>query len=344
MVNSNPLKFESLEERMLYYRKRPEQSIQKNSYVLVMIDGRSFSQKIKKKFKRPFDDTFIQLMNETAEYLCSQVQGAKFAYVQSDEISMFMTDADAPESTLFYDGRLVKLLSIIPAIATSFFTKRMIELSIPEDGISAEDMRQIVTDANLYQFDCKVWDVPTLNDVFGWYLYRQNDCIKNSKGQAAQTYISHKQLMGKTSDEQIEMLKEIHNIDWNTAYDDGKKFGRYIYKEKEMHSREFKGESIEYERSVWRAHLGVQLNNEVGKKWFYDTLFEKSGISEDNSITGEQSVRILKDISAHLSQVRENLRLLNSLPDNEEYEQFVENSFKSISNIITNIKARCIDD
>ena len=123
-------RFENLEDRMLFYRGRHEQHLPRNSYVMIMCDGRSFSQKIKKKFKRPFDSVFIDAMNDTCAYLCSQIQGAVCGYVQSDEISIFLTDVQTPESTLFYDGRLVKLLSIVPSIATSYFNKRMTEYSI----------------------------------------------------------------------------------------------------------------------------------------------------------------------------------------------------------------------
>ena len=31
-------------------------------------------------------------MNKTAEFLCSEIQGAKLAYVQSDEISILFDD------------------------------------------------------------------------------------------------------------------------------------------------------------------------------------------------------------------------------------------------------------
>lgn len=73
---------------MLYLRSLTDYKLIPNDYVLIMLDGRSFSSTIKRYFKKPFDDTFINIMNETALYLCNNVQGCKFAYVQSDEISL----------------------------------------------------------------------------------------------------------------------------------------------------------------------------------------------------------------------------------------------------------------
>ena len=66
-------KFATLGDRMMYYRSKTDYRLPKKSYVIVMLDGKNFSTKVKKKFKRPFDETFIDLMNETAAYVCSQV-------------------------------------------------------------------------------------------------------------------------------------------------------------------------------------------------------------------------------------------------------------------------------
>ena len=123
-------KFETLEERMLFYRSKPEQVIPKNSYVLCMLDGKNFSSLVKEKFLQPFDNQFITLMNDTAAYVCSKIQGSKFAFVQSDEISIFISDAEAEDRTLYFKGRMVKMLSVIPAIATSYFNRRIIVVYI----------------------------------------------------------------------------------------------------------------------------------------------------------------------------------------------------------------------
>jgi tRNA(His) guanylyltransferase len=86
------MKFNSLKEKYLYYRNITDYKLYPNGYVMVMLDGRSFSKKIKKKFERPFDKKFIDIMNQTAVYLCENVSNCKFAYVQSDEISLVLSD------------------------------------------------------------------------------------------------------------------------------------------------------------------------------------------------------------------------------------------------------------
>jgi len=251
----------SLEERMLMYRSQTDYRLPKNSYVLMMLDGRSFSRKVKKRFELPFDDKFINAMNATAAYLCSQIQGAHFAYVQSDEISIFLTDIDSENTGAFFDYRINKMNSIAASMASSFFTREIARLSNDDN--------------NLYEFDCRSWTVPTLNDVLSWQLFRQLDCLRNSKIQAAQTYLPHKALLNKHTDEQVEMLLKICRIDWND-YEAGKKYGRFIYKEKELHTREFKGEQIEYERSVWKAHDGCDLTKLENRKQLLEILTRKN--------------------------------------------------------------------
>lgn len=119
-----------------------------------------------------------------------------------------------------------------------------------------------------FQFDCKSFNVDDNNDVYAWFLYRQIDCIRNSKQQAAQTYIPHKDLLNLNTDEQIELLKKRNNIDWNN-YESGKKFGRFIWKEEEIHNSEKYGN---YLRSVWKSHDGWELNTEEGRKKFEKQL------------------------------------------------------------------------
>ena len=60
-------------------------------------------QKLSKTIlKKPFDDDFIDIMNKTAKYLCENIQGCKLAYVQSDEISLILTDLETPLTDRFF--------------------------------------------------------------------------------------------------------------------------------------------------------------------------------------------------------------------------------------------------
>ena len=65
--------FKTIADEANYYRDLTDYKLMGNGYVMVMLDGRSFSKMIKNKFKKPFDKDFINMMNETAKYICENV-------------------------------------------------------------------------------------------------------------------------------------------------------------------------------------------------------------------------------------------------------------------------------
>ena len=242
--------FKTLKDKCEYYRSLTDYKLMPNSYVLAMVDGHCFSKLIKNKFDKPFDDLFIKMMNETAKYLCENIQGAKFAYTQSDEISILITDFDTPMTDSYFSFRLCKMQSLIAAMATAKFNQMYAKLAYDYRGFGLKkfDMKEYPT----CTFDCKVWTVPNANDAYAWFLYRQTDCIKNSKAQTAQAVYSHKDLVGLTSDQMIEKLKDEYKFDWYNDLENGKKYGRLIRKvETDMGKTLPNGQTIAFTRNVW---------------------------------------------------------------------------------------------
>ncbi len=275
--------FDTLKDKCEYFRGLSDYALVPNSYVIIMLDGRSFSKLIKNKYKKPFDNTFIGMMNETAKYLVQNIQGAKFAYVQSDEISILVTDFDTPATDALFGYRLCKIQSICAAMAASKFNQLVtlteikdrayenIQLDCEETIYKPSEVYKLIEEQKLAEFDCKAWSVPDYNTAFCHFLWRQNDCVRNSKQQAAQTYISSKDLTGLDTDQQIALLKEREGIDWNTKYNDGEKYGRLIYKEKRVFKNfvpDTKDRSVpvmveqEYIRSVWEDHFAAPFSEE----------------------------------------------------------------------------------
>lgn len=283
------MKFNNLEDKCQYYRSLTDYRIQGNNNILVMLDGKNFSTLIKNNFKKPFDDDFIDMMNKTAKFLCNSVQGVKFAYVQSDEISLLITDYDTPETDTPFGGRICKLQSILASLATSEFNKWFTlnkwykycvsENKFSDDArISISEVDDFITDMKLAQFDCKVWTVPNQNDAYAWFLYRQLDCIKNSKQQTAQTYLPHKELLNHDADEQIKMTFEKAGIDWND-FNPKYKYGRFIFKVPEIGvAKDNNGNDVEYTRNRFVPSAAFVLSTEQGKEKFYNEAFRKYGI------------------------------------------------------------------
>ena len=119
----------------------------------------------------------------------------------------------------------------------------------------------------MYQFDCRCWNVPTFNDVFAYFLWRQIDCVRNSKQQAAQTYIPHKDLLGKNTDEQVKILFDEKGIDWN-QYKDDKKYGRFIWKHEVIMENTHTGDF--YRRNKWEVSPAFYLVEEKGREMFFN--------------------------------------------------------------------------
>ena len=278
------MNFKSLEDKCLYYRGLTDYRILPNTNVIAMVDGRAFSKLVKKRFKLPFDDDFIRMMNETAKYVCEHVQGCKFAYVQSDEISFLITDYDTPQADSFFGYRLCKMQSIIASLATAKFNQLLMAYEINKssyNGLHLDEKGTLYTVSDamdrleeipLAQFDCKVWPVPSSNDAFAWFLYRQIDCIRNSKQQSAQTYLSHKQLLGKDTDAQVELLFNEKGVSWEKDFSDGKKYGRFIFQEEREMEKEWGNQIIHFTRKVWDAHDAFPLTDEGSKEKFYDIV------------------------------------------------------------------------
>lgn len=262
----------TLKEKCREYQKRRDYHVDTDKYIIAHIDGRSFSKMIKNKFNKPFDSSFINMMNETASYLCAMVQGVHLAYVQSDEISLLIKKNTA-ESDVFFGGRLCKMQSIIASLATAkfnqlyminYFKKREDKNPFYEERhYTTSECVDTIANFPLCQFDCKVWDVDTANDAMAWFLFRNIDCIRNSKQQTAQAYLPHNALLGLDSDTQIKKLLDEKGVDWN-SFSGGEKRGRLIYREKEEKTHTFinkNGETVTetYVRNAWKPHDGIDL-------------------------------------------------------------------------------------
>lgn len=193
--------------------------------ILVRCDIRN-AHNLTRKMKRPFDKTMIEAMQETTNFLVEET-GAKLGYTQSDEISLFFYSNDL-KSQVFFDGKKYKIISQCAALATGRFNQAI--LSCPTYGKSG-----------FASFDSRAWQVPTLDEVFNYFLFRQRDCIKNSISMAARTIYSDKELFGVDTEKQKKMLSR-KGIDWD-LYPDSFKYGTFFKREEIV--RRFSEEELE---------------------------------------------------------------------------------------------------
>ena len=167
--------------------------------VMIRCDGKAFHT-FCRGLKRPYDERLSSLMAATTKFLVEQTN-ALIGYTQSDEISLVL-HTDEPNAQLYFDGRIQKLTSVIASMATMYFNKHL-ATSLPERA------------DNVALFDCRVWNVPTLEEAANCILWRELDATKNSISMAAQAYFSHKELQGKHGADMQEMLFKKKKINWN---------------------------------------------------------------------------------------------------------------------------------
>lgn len=248
------------EEINLELRSRSATKLDGTKPILLMLDGRSFSN-FTKRFANPFDDVFIKLMNDTAISLCREIGRAKFAYVQSDEISIYIEPSDPEVSTPWFDGRIQKICSVAASIASSVFTRLYLNHVYENDLVN---FKNIFNSKLAISFDCKAWNVPDLESVADWFIYRNKDCVRNSKQQFSQSFFKHKDLMGKNCEEQIKMVLDKFGKDW-TALPNKYKNGRLVHKKSIDASNDY-GDI--YTRTFWEADPipeGFMVNEKLCK-------------------------------------------------------------------------------
>lgn len=185
------MKKDSLGDRMKNnYENRSRYKLIRRMPVILRLDGKAFHT-LTRNCEKPFDGRLRDCMVGTAEYLCKKIQGAKLAYIQSDEISILITDFDSLKTDAWFDYNIQKMCSISSGQASVIFSMLFKEVGI---------------------FDCRAFNVPK-EDVCNYFIWRQQDWLRNSLQMLARVHFSHKELHKKNTADIHEMLYT-KNINW----------------------------------------------------------------------------------------------------------------------------------
>lgn len=257
--------FDTLGDRIKrLYEKVTRYFLPGRTYTIIRVDGKAFHTYTKGLF-RPFDAGLIEDMDNTAKYLCEHIQGAKFAFVQSDEISILLTDFDTITTQGWFEGNLQKMCSVSASFATAIFNQLRLQRYFYENergkgnknitehfekGVDVNEFQIAVGDIvnyfpigkdKLAHFDSRVFQIHDKVEVENYFIWRGQDCTRNSIASVAQSLYSSKELNGKGGNEQQEMIFQ-KGQNWNDLSPELKR-GRLIIKEKYQ-----KGEAL---RSRW---------------------------------------------------------------------------------------------
>jgi tRNA(His) guanylyltransferase len=194
----------ALGDRMRRHEAAHRAVLPRRTYTLLRVDGRSFHTYLR-GCQRPFDAAFMADMDAVAEALCAEITGSVFAYTQSDEISILITDFASEHTEPWFGGVAAKQLSISAALATAVLNERRL--------------------GNRALFDSRVFTISDPMEVANYFLWRQRDAVRNSISMAAQAHFSHKRLHGVNSGGMQELLWSEAGVNWSD-YPDGCKRGR----------------------------------------------------------------------------------------------------------------------
>ena len=193
---------DALGDRMKRYEDITRFKLPPRTYTLLRVDGRAFHTWTR-GLAKPYDQLLMKIMDKTAIALCEEIAGAQFAFVQSDEISILAVDFLEIGTQAWFDGLVQKWCSVAAAIATMTFNvevmkavQQNLEMNITEIGSKKPSAT----------FDARVWTIPDHVEVENYFVWRQQDAVRNSVMMLARAHASHKQLHGKNQSAQHEII------------------------------------------------------------------------------------------------------------------------------------------
>ena len=243
-----------------FYEIRTRTYLPRRTYTIIRIDGKAFKN-YTKSLNKPFDEDLIEAMDSTAIYLCKNIQGAKLAYVQSDEITIVMTDFDTLQTDAWFDGEVQKIVSVSASMATREFNR----VRIIQQLANGIDIKYILN-GKLAEFDSRVFTIPFKEEVLNNIIWRQRDCVRNSISSVAQSLFSHTQLTGKNQSDMQEMCFE-KGVNWND-FPEKQKRGRVIVKRQINYPSKNGGEP--YIRNEWKSIAAPDFNKD---RSLFDEIF-----------------------------------------------------------------------
>lgn len=140
--------------------------------------------------------------------------GVKFAYVQSDEISILITDFDDIGTQAWFDNNLQKMASISASMATAEFNRLRLMRGFGNYEQIPTQSRAIISQFKMAQFDARVFQIPQKVEVENYFIWRQQDATRNSISSVAQSMYSPKELHGVKTDGMQELIFQ-KGINWN---------------------------------------------------------------------------------------------------------------------------------
>lgn len=217
-------------------------------------------------------------MQETAKYLCENIQGCSLAYTQSDEISLLLIDYQRFETSAWFDYEIQKTCSISASMATMAFNRIFVESynkwgsGRHSDYNPNEDVDEFLKLEKVYSkafkngamFDSRVFNIPR-EEVTNYFYWRQLDASRNSVQMVGQANFSHRELQHKSCNDIQDMLMIQKGINWND-FPTYQKRGSCVVKENYLDATPESTDS-ELIRSRWIIDKNIPIFRGEGREY-----------------------------------------------------------------------------
>lgn len=167
---------DDLGDRMKLYETHAETILDISKPIVVRIDGKRFS-KFTSKMKKPFDNEMTELMIKTTASLIKETH-AHIAYTQSDEITLMFLPKEG-KTNIMFDGRVQKTTSVFASMTSAFFIRH---------GTG------FIDDRSTPFFDCRMFNVPNINEAANSLVWRIADARRNSVSSAYRYTLGHSKM------------------------------------------------------------------------------------------------------------------------------------------------------
>lgn len=203
-----------LGDRMKEYERSFNYKLPERLPLIIRLDGKGFHT-LTRTAAKPFDTRVNHFMNIAAISLCREIQGIRFVYIQSDEISLFVYPWSKQTSQAWFDNELQKIVSVSAGVASANAT-----LAAIDSGYWSDSYPQSIV------FDSRAFVLP-MHEVVNYFIWRQQDWERNSLNMFCEAYFSSKSLLNKTAAQRHDMLHE-RGLNWNNLPIDLRR-GRSIF-------------------------------------------------------------------------------------------------------------------
>lgn len=226
---------DSLGDRMKKYENTFRYGLPPKLPTIIRVDGKAFHT-LCKHADKPFDEDIEWLMEQTATYLCKNIQTCKLAYFQSDEISLLLHPYERFNTDAWFDGNIQKMVSIAGSLASASFNEAARLLFAEDDNIGC--FSQKFGEKFPVIFDARVFTLAE-HEVNNYFLWRQRDATRNSISSVAQSLFDHKELDKKNSSQKQEMIFS-KGLNWNDLSTRRKRGACIVHKQIEVSSEVFR--------------------------------------------------------------------------------------------------------